>query len=112
MNEQFSDEKASSMVWSDTISFMLLTHGFWQLYDADVYATGRLGWDVDTDVGAATRDWVARELSDDPATVETLMQVLADSREAVRDGLYIAPYAREQVLAARDAYDARILADA
>ena len=78
---------------------LYLKTGFWQLYDADVYATGRLGWDVDTDVGAATRDWVARELSDDPATVETLMQVLADSREAVRDGLYIAPYAREQVLA-------------
>jgi hypothetical protein len=78
---------------------LYLKTGFWQLYDADVYATGRLGWDLDTDVGAATRDWVARTLSDDPATAEALMQVLADSREVVRDGLYVAPYAREQVRA-------------
>ena len=27
-NEQFSNEEAAMMVWSDTISFMLLTHGF------------------------------------------------------------------------------------
>lgn len=78
---------------------LYLKTGFWQLYDADVYATGRLGWDVDADVGEATRDWLARELSDDPATIDTLIQVLAESREVVRDGLYIAPYAREQVLA-------------
>ncbi len=78
---------------------LYLKSGFWQLYDADVSATGRLGWDVDADVGQATRDWVARTLSDDPATVAALMQVLADSREVVRNGLYVAPYAWEQVLA-------------
>ena len=78
---------------------LYLKTGFWQLYDADVYATGRLGWDVDADVGAATRDWVTRTFSDDPATADALVRVLADSREVVRDGLYIAPYAREQVLA-------------
>lgn len=27
-NERFSNEQAAMMVWSDTISFMLLTHGF------------------------------------------------------------------------------------
>ena len=27
-NQQFSNEQAAMMVWSDTISFMLLTHGF------------------------------------------------------------------------------------
>jgi predicted lactoylglutathione lyase len=27
-NEQFSGDHAAMMVWSDTISFMLLTHGF------------------------------------------------------------------------------------
>lgn len=78
---------------------LYLKSGFWQLYDADVYATGRLGWDVDSDVAADTRDWIARNLSDDPATVRALMQVLSQSRQATRDGLYVAPYAREQVLA-------------
>jgi predicted lactoylglutathione lyase len=28
-NPQFSNEQASSMVWSDTISFMLLTHDYY-----------------------------------------------------------------------------------
>lgn len=28
-NEMFSDENAASMVWSDTITFMLLTHAFY-----------------------------------------------------------------------------------
>ena len=27
-NPQFTDANAAMMVWSDTISFMLLTHGF------------------------------------------------------------------------------------
>lgn len=31
-NEQFSDEKAASMVWSDSIYFMLLTHGFYSTF--------------------------------------------------------------------------------
>lgn len=29
-NEVFSNDKAAAMVWSDTIHFMLLTHGFYQ----------------------------------------------------------------------------------
>ncbi len=78
---------------------LYLKSGFWQLYDADVYATGRLGWDVDSDVAADTRDWIASNFSEDPATVNALMQVFSASREVVRDGLYVAPYAREQVLA-------------
>ncbi len=78
---------------------LYLKTGFWQLYDADVYATGRLGWDVDADVGQATRDWVTRTLSDDPATIQALLTILAESREAVRDGLYVEPYARAQVRA-------------
>ncbi len=78
---------------------LYLKTGFWQLFDADVYATGRLGWDVDADVSAATQDWVAANFSDDPATVESLMQVLSDSREIVRQGLYIEPFAQMQTLA-------------
>ncbi|GGB01733.1 hypothetical protein GCM10011491_32370 [Brucella endophytica] len=31
-NEQFSDEKASSMMWSDTIIFMLLKHEFFATF--------------------------------------------------------------------------------
>ncbi len=31
-NNQFSNEKAASMVWSDTINFMLLTHEFFATF--------------------------------------------------------------------------------
>lgn len=31
-NEQFSNDVAVSMVWSDTIVFMLLTHGFYSTF--------------------------------------------------------------------------------
>ena len=42
-NEQFSDERASSMVWSDTISFQLLTREYFATFSpkpvADAHAT-------------------------------------------------------------------------
>jgi predicted lactoylglutathione lyase len=33
-NERFSDEKASSMVWSDTITFQLLTRAYYSTFTA------------------------------------------------------------------------------
>jgi len=43
MNEQFSDERASSMVWSDTITFQLLTREYFATFSpkpvADAHAT-------------------------------------------------------------------------
>ena len=33
-NEQFSDEKSASMVWSDTIVFQLLTHEYFSTFTA------------------------------------------------------------------------------
>ena len=33
-NQQFSDEKASSMVWSDTITFQLLTRAYFATFSA------------------------------------------------------------------------------
>lgn len=40
-NEQFSDEKASSMVWSDTITFQLLTRDYFATFAAKPIATAR-----------------------------------------------------------------------
>ncbi|HEV2567737.1 VOC family protein [Sphingomonas sp.] len=33
-NEQFSNEQAAMLTWSDTISFMLLTHDFYRTFTA------------------------------------------------------------------------------
>ena len=61
-NEQFSNEQAAMMVWSDTISFMLLTHGFFAGFTpkpiADAHASSEvlicLSRDSRADVDAIT----------------------------------------------------------
>jgi len=45
-NEQFSDHQSSSMVWSDTITFQLLTHDYFATFTpkkiADAHATSQV----------------------------------------------------------------------
>lgn len=45
-NLQFSDDKTSSMVWSDTITFHLMTHGFYSTFTskpiADAHQTSAM----------------------------------------------------------------------
>ena len=45
-NQQFSNAQASAMVWSDTISFMLLDHAFYQTFTgkkiADAHGTSEV----------------------------------------------------------------------
>ncbi|HPF82082.1 hypothetical protein [Nostocoides australiense] len=78
---------------------LYLKSGFWQLYDLNVYAGGRLGWDPSSDLGAVNADWIAHTFGDDPAVVRAVGEVLNRSRETVLDGLYIRPYAVRQVFA-------------
>lgn len=40
-NEQFSDNQASSMVWSDTITFHLMTHAYYGTFTSKPIADGR-----------------------------------------------------------------------
>ncbi|MEU4565330.1 hypothetical protein [Micromonospora sp. NPDC023956] len=76
-----------------------LRTGFWQLYDLNTYAVGRLAWDPDTDPAQVTADWAYRTFSADPATVAAIGQAMALSRAAVTRGLYIGPYADRSVRA-------------
>jgi hypothetical protein len=78
---------------------LYLKTGFWQLYDLQAYAMGRLAWDPDADAAQITADWARQTFSDDPATVEAVAQAMALSREAISDGLYIGPYADQKVKA-------------
>lgn len=57
-NEQFSDEKASCMVWSDAISFMLLHESY--------FAT-----------------FISRPIADAKATCQVLLAISMESRAAV-----------------------------
>src|SRR6478609_2808701 len=65
---------------------LLLTTGFWQLYDLNTEVAGRLARDPDADPAELTADWVRRWLSTDPDTVAQVTEALALSREAVDDG--------------------------
>ncbi|MFE0591220.1 hypothetical protein [Micromonospora echinospora] len=76
-----------------------LRAGFWQLYDLNTYAVGRLAWDPDTDPAQVTADWAYRTFSADPATVAAIGQAMALSRAAVTRGLYVGPYADRSVRA-------------
>lgn len=57
-NPQFSNDQAAMMVWSDTISFMLLTHGFFSTF-------------------------TPRPIADASAATEVLLCLSCDSREGV-----------------------------
>ncbi|MCL7458194.1 hypothetical protein M8I35_13505 [Micromonospora sp. MSM11] len=76
-----------------------LRAGFWQLYDLNTYAVGRLAWDPHADPAQVTADWAYRTFSGDPATVAAIGQAMALSRQAVTRGLYIGPYADRSVRA-------------
>ncbi|MET8911826.1 hypothetical protein [Micromonospora sp. NPDC004551] len=78
---------------------LYLRTGFWQLYDLNTYAVGRLAWDPDTDPAQVTADWAYRTFSADPDTVAAIGQAMALSRAAVTQGLYIGPYADRSVRA-------------
>jgi predicted lactoylglutathione lyase len=57
-NEQFSDEQATSMVWSDTITFQLLTRDF--------FAT-----------------FISKPIADEHETCQVLLALTRDSRDDV-----------------------------
>ena len=57
-NQQFSDEKASSMVWSDTITFQLLTRAYFSTF-------------------------IAKPVADAHQTCQVLLALTRDSRDDV-----------------------------
>ncbi len=72
---------------------LMLTDGFWQLYDLNSATTARLARDPDADPAELTADWARRWFSTDPATVRAIGETMALSREAVTHGLYIDRFA-------------------
>src|SRR5699024_8327722 len=73
--------------------------GFWRNDDANVYLTSRLAADPEVPLGEATADWVRLRFGDDPPVVAPLVQMLALSGQAAREGLYISAFAQQRVLA-------------
>lgn len=73
-DERFSNDKAAAMVWSDTINFMLLDHGFYSTFTskriADARATSEvllcLSRDSRAEVDAITEAAIAAGGTGDP----------------------------------------------
>ncbi|GAA1917150.1 hypothetical protein [Nocardioides hwasunensis] len=78
---------------------LLLTSGFWQLYDLNTDVAARLARDPDTDPAEVTADWVRRWLSTDPDTVAKVTEAMAMSREAVPHGQYVPQFAEVRAFA-------------
>ena len=72
-------------------------YGFWLNIDANSYVTSRLGWEPDADIADLTSAWVRRTFGNDPRAVANLTEMLFLSREAALKGLYISPFATQQV---------------
>ena len=72
-------------------------YGFWLNIDANSYVTSRLGWEPDADIADLTSAWVRRTFGNDPQAVANLMKILFLSRQAALKGLYISPFATQQV---------------
>ena len=78
---------------------LLLTTGFWQLYDLNTDVAARLARDPDVDPAEVTADWVRRWLSTEPDTVAAITEALALSREAVTHGQYVPQFAEVRAFA-------------
>jgi len=76
-----------------------LKAGFWQLYELNTELAVRLARDPGADPAQLTADWARRWFSDDPATVQAIGEAMAQSREAITEGLYIGPFADRRVFA-------------
>jgi predicted lactoylglutathione lyase len=57
-NDQFSDENASSMVWSDTITFQLLTHDYFNSFLKKPLADARTATGMLLALGQGSREEV------------------------------------------------------
>lgn len=78
---------------------LYLQSGFWPLYEHEVSLASALARDPSADTGQVSVDWAHRYLSRDPTTVRAVASAMALSRDAVRLGLYLRPFAEQRVVA-------------
>lgn len=78
---------------------LYLKAGFWQLYELNTQVAASLARDPDADVAAVTAAWAREWFSEDPATVEAIAEAMTASRDAIAQGMYIEPFAKQRVFA-------------
>src|SRR5262249_35351328 len=72
-------------------------HGFWLWTDANVFVASSLAAHPDADVNALTKRWAEMRFGHDPRIADAITKVMTETRDAVRKGFYIRPFAERQV---------------
>ncbi len=72
-------------------------HGFWLWTDVNVYVASRLALDRQADVNQLVRRWAAERFGGDSEVAAAVASLLTATRDAVRKGFYIRPFAEHEV---------------
>lgn len=78
---------------------LYLTSGFWQLYELNTQLAGALAQNPEADVADLTAAWAREYFSEDPATVEAIVEAMTHSRDAIAQGMYVPQFAEQRVFA-------------
>ncbi|MFC8682076.1 hypothetical protein ACFT30_11180 [Microbacterium ureisolvens] len=78
---------------------LYLKSGFWQLYELNTQLAAGLAQNPDADVAGITASWARQYFSDDPATVEAIVEAMTHSRDAIAQGMYVPQFAEQRVFA-------------
>lgn len=85
--------------WRAGPMILYLKTGFWHLSELNTQAAAALARDPQADIGQVTVDWAREWFSDDPATATAIADAMAQSRDAITQGLYIEPFAEVRTVA-------------
>jgi hypothetical protein len=72
-------------------------HGFWLWTDANAFVASRLALDPAADANELLRHWATATFGNDDKLVSAVTSVMVRTREAVKRGFYIRPFAEREV---------------
>lgn len=78
---------------------LYLKAGFWQLYELNTQLAAALAQNPEADVAGVTAAWARSYFSEEPATVEAIVEAMTRSRDAIAQGMYVPQFAGERVFA-------------
>ncbi|KQP69365.1 hypothetical protein ASF40_15880 [Microbacterium sp. Leaf288] len=78
---------------------LYLKSGFWQLYELNTQLAASLAQNPEADVAGTTAAWAREYFSEDPATVEAIVEAMTHSRDAIAQGMYVPQFAEQRVFA-------------
>lgn len=78
---------------------LYLKSGFWQLYELNTQLAASLAQNPEADVAGITAAWAREYFSEDPATVEAIVEAMTHSRDAIAQGMYVPQFAEQRVFA-------------